>query len=246
MKAFLLAGGFGTRLKPLTDTIPKCLVPIDGKPLLAYWLEQLVEHGCHDILINTHYLHESVEAFIKSSPYKRNVTLVHEPELLGTLGSIRAYRSFFEGEATLIAHADNFCITDWEGFKAAFATRPPSCKLTMMLFKTPTPWSCGIVKTNELGVLTQYIEKPESAKRNPAEFGDLANAAVVIASSHAIEDMCAMPKQHDDLCRDYLPLQVARANTFLNNGIHIDIGTPETYAMANALMQQSVSYSESD
>lgn len=242
MKAFLLAGGFGTRLKPLTDTIPKCLVPIDGKPLLAYWLEQLVEHGCHDILINTHYLHESVEAFIEASPYKRYVTLVYEPELLGTLGSIRKYRDFFDDKANLIAHADNFCITDWPEFKAAFSQRPEPCNLTMMLFKTPTPWSCGIVKTDAKGVLTDYIEKPQTAKVTPEQFGNLANAAVVIADPSAIEAMCAMPKRYDDLCRDYLPLQQSRANTFLNEGIHIDIGTPETYAMANALMQQSVSH----
>lgn len=238
MKALLLAGGYGTRLKPLTDHTPKCLVPIAGKPLLGYWLEQLAEHGCEKMLVNTHYLHEKVEAYISSSPYQDLVELVYEPQLLGTLGSIRAYRGFFDDEETLIAHADNFCLTDWQGFKLAFAQRPASANVTMMLFKTPTPWSCGIVKTDANGVLTDYIEKPQAAKQHPEQFGDLANAAVVIASQAGLDDMCAMPIECDDMCRDYLPQQIGRANTFLNQGVHIDIGTPQTYALANNVMRQ--------
>ncbi|MCY7296201.1 nucleotidyltransferase family protein [Alteromonas sp. a30] len=239
MKALLLAGGFGTRLKPLTDHTPKCLVPIAGKPLLGYWLEQLAEHDCHKIIVNTHYLHKQVENYIEASPYRHLVELVYEPVLLGTLGSIRAYRDFFDEDATLIAHADNFCLTDWQGFKQAFTQRPASARLTMMLFKTPTPWSCGIVKTDANGLLSDYIEKPQAAKEEPERFGYLANAAVVITSQAGLDDMCALQDQYDDLCRDYLPLQIGRANTYLNQGIHIDIGTPQTYALANRLMQKS-------
>jgi mannose-1-phosphate guanylyltransferase len=56
MKAFLMAAGYGTRLKPITDTIPKCLVPINDKPLLAYWDELFEKHGVDEVLINVHYL----------------------------------------------------------------------------------------------------------------------------------------------------------------------------------------------
>ena len=61
MRAILLAAGLGTRLRPITDKIPKCLVPINGKPLIDYWLEQLTKAGIEKFLINTHYLHEKVE-----------------------------------------------------------------------------------------------------------------------------------------------------------------------------------------
>ena len=91
-KALLLAGGMGTRLKPLTDSIPKCLVPIGGKPLLAYWLESLSKAGVERILINTHYLSEQVIAFCKQSQYSQLLDLVHESALLGTAGTIRANR----------------------------------------------------------------------------------------------------------------------------------------------------------
>lgn len=71
MKALLLAAGFGNRLKPITDYMPKCLVPINGKPLLAYWIENLVAAGVQEILINLHYKADQVQAFVDHSPIKR-------------------------------------------------------------------------------------------------------------------------------------------------------------------------------
>ena len=76
MKAILLAAGLGTRLKPLTNTIPKCLVPISGRPLLSYWLEKLANLGINEILINVHYLAEQVENYISQSPYRDKITIV--------------------------------------------------------------------------------------------------------------------------------------------------------------------------
>lgn len=246
MKAFLLASGKGTRLRPITDHTPKCLVEIAGKPLLAYWLEQLVSHGFRDILINTHYLHEQVEAFIAESAFRQWVTLVYEPELLGTLGSVKANRDFFApdtinnpSDVNLIVHADNFCLTDWKAFLGEYQQRPAHCDLTMMLFHTPTPWSCGLVKTDKNGVLSEYLEKPQEAKTQPEKYGTLANAAVFIANQQALNRLCALPPEKHDLCRDFLPLQTGNANTFVNTDVHIDIGTPETYALANQLMLQA-------
>jgi mannose-1-phosphate guanylyltransferase len=70
MKSLLLAAGLGTRLRPITDTVPKCLVPIQGKPLLAYWLDLLKPDAENPALINTHYLPGLVGDFIKTSPWK--------------------------------------------------------------------------------------------------------------------------------------------------------------------------------
>jgi len=64
-KAFLLAAGLGTRMRPLTNEIPKCLLPIGGKPLLQIWLEHLGKNRVNEVLINTHWHHEKVEAFVK-------------------------------------------------------------------------------------------------------------------------------------------------------------------------------------
>jgi len=66
LKAFLLAAGIGKRLRPLTNDIPKCLLPIGGKSLLQIWLEHLRQHGIDEVLINTHWHHEKVEEFIST------------------------------------------------------------------------------------------------------------------------------------------------------------------------------------
>lgn len=235
MRAFLLAGGYGTRLKPLTDSTPKCLVSIGGRPLLAYWLEQLAELGCKDILINTHYLHKKVEDFIERSPYSKSVKTTYEPALLGTLGSIKANREFFCDDINLIAHADNFCITDWRTFIRDFVHRPPTIHMSMMLFETPTPWSCGLVKVDAHGILTEFLEKPTAAKTHPDAFGKLANAAVFLFDKKGIKALCDTAEEHSDLCRDFLPHQIGKAMTFLNTDVHIDIGTPETYELAQVI-----------
>ena len=73
MKALLLSAGLGTRLAPLTNTIPKCLVPIGGIPLIDYWLAQLIPSGFDNILINTHHLSETVQTYLKKSPWKNNI-----------------------------------------------------------------------------------------------------------------------------------------------------------------------------
>ena len=78
MKAILLAAGLGTRLAPITNSIPKCLVPVHGKPLLAYWLDTLIALGVQEVLINLHYLPQQVRDFIAYSEYKAIVTLVEE------------------------------------------------------------------------------------------------------------------------------------------------------------------------
>ena len=94
MRAMLLAAGYGTRLRPLTNSIPKCLVPINGKPLLQIWLERLTAADIGPFVINTHHLAEQVRAFIAASPYRNEVTLVHEPELCGTAGTLIANLGF--------------------------------------------------------------------------------------------------------------------------------------------------------
>src|SRR6185369_5050861 len=98
MKALILAAGLGTRLRPLTNTIPKCLVPIGGKPLLEYHLDSLSKHGIKDVLINTHYLPEQVEEYIAA--YRKNhshisITTCFEKELLGSAGTLKANEDLF-------------------------------------------------------------------------------------------------------------------------------------------------------
>jgi mannose-1-phosphate guanylyltransferase len=85
LRALLLAAGLGTRLRPITLHTPKCLVSINGEPLLGRWLRQLDSAGCEAVLINTHYLADQVEAFLQERPAgPMRVHTIHEPKLLGT------------------------------------------------------------------------------------------------------------------------------------------------------------------
>src|ERR1035438_711872 len=97
MKAFLLAAGNGTRLRPLTDTIPKCMVPIQGMPLLGIWLEWCRHNGIDEVLINVHAHPDAVAAYL-GGEFGVKVTISEEKELLGSAGTLLANREFVEGE----------------------------------------------------------------------------------------------------------------------------------------------------
>ena len=139
MRALLLAAGLGTRLQPLTNYLPKCLVPVHGRPLLDYWLENLLNHGIEQILINTHYMAPMVRQYLNQSTWLPYIKIVHEEILLGTGGTILKNRDFFKKETFLVAHADNLTIFDMQDFASQHATRPAGTELTMMVFETPDP-----------------------------------------------------------------------------------------------------------
>src|ERR1700691_1289584 len=98
MKAFLLAAGHGTRLRPLTDNLPKCLLPIKGTPLLAIWLEQCRRFGINEVLVNIHSLAAQVRDFLEQNRNGVQVHVVEEPALLGSAGTLRANANWVAGE----------------------------------------------------------------------------------------------------------------------------------------------------
>lgn len=235
MKAVLLAAGLGTRLRPLTDAVPKCLVPIHGRPLLAIWLESLDAAGIGPFLVNTHHLAADVQRFVELSPYHSDVTLVHEPSLLGTGGTLLANRSFFGRGPVLVAHADNICLCDWRAFVRAHENRTPGTVLTMMTYVTDTPESCGIVQLNDRGVVIGFHEKVA----NPP--GNLANGAVYIVEQEVVEFMAALPTSTVDFSTEVLPHFVGRMQTWQNVGPHRDIGTISSWQAAQADVDVKIS-----
>lgn len=226
MRALLLAGGLGSRLRPLTDRIPKCLVPIHGKPLLEYWLDLLFQCGIESALVNTHYLPEPVRAFVEASPWRDRITLVHEDVLLGTGGTVLRNRDFFDGRAFIVAHADNLTRFDPGAFIARHQARPAECKITMMTFETDDPRSCGIVEEDERGVVVKFHEKVQHPP------GNHANAAVYIFEPSVIEFLGAQGKVVIDLSTEVIPHYIGRIATFHNTKYHRDIGSPESLARA--------------
>jgi mannose-1-phosphate guanylyltransferase len=224
MKALLLSAGVGSRLRPVTDYIPKCLVPINGKVLLEYWLENLTNAGISEFIINTHYMYEAVEEYISTSQYKDRVTLVYEEKLLNTGGTLLENRALLKDEPFMLVHADNLSFCDYGAFIQAH--KDANMIMTMMLFETDTPSSCGIVKLDERGIVQEFHEKVKNPPSN------LANAAVYIFQPEIFSLLEEIQKPFLDISLDLLPSLMGKTNTYLNDVYHRDIGTLESYALA--------------
>lgn len=219
MKAILLAAGLGTRLKPLTDIWPKCLMPIQGRPLLEYWLDDFQKLGLNEIVINTHHHPEIVAEFLRRPKFGTDLIVAYEQELLGTAGTLRRNGELLAGDSILVAHADNWCRCDLEDFlRFHFNGRPAGTEITMMTFETTNPESCGIVEIDDSGVVRGFHEKVT----NPP--GNLANAAVYIIEPCVLEWLRSRPEVCD-FSTGVLPEFVGRIATWKNSGVHRDIGT---------------------
>ncbi|PKL37594.1 MAG: nucleotidyl transferase [Spirochaetae bacterium HGW-Spirochaetae-1] len=110
MKAFLLAAGFGERLRPLTERVPKSLVPVAGIPVICYALAMLKEAGISDIMCNVHYRHEDVmDFFAGNDSFGMNVSFSIEDSILGTGGGLKKCQSWFGEDDFIIINSDIIC-----------------------------------------------------------------------------------------------------------------------------------------
>ncbi len=226
MRALLLAAGIGTRLRPMTYSVPKCLVEINGRPLLDYWIELLSKGGIVDILINLHYLPNAVRSFLNSRKYPVNITTVYEENLLGTGGTLLKNREFFQGESAMLVHADNLSRFDVHDFIQKYEGREKGIEITMITFRTDVPETCGIVELDERGIVRAFHEKV----KNPP--GNLASGAVYIVSPVIMDFLAGLGKEVIDFSTEVLPHFIGRINTFHNHIYHRDIGTVESVLIA--------------
>jgi mannose-1-phosphate guanylyltransferase len=223
VKAFLLAAGVGSRLRPLTDTTPKCLVTIDGAPLVDIWLRQLAAAGVDEVLVNVHHLAEQVEAHLAARPQPVTVRTVYEPTLLGSAGTLLANRGFVDGEELFLAvNGDNLTDVDLRGLVEAH--RAAAVMATLALYRAPDPRACGVVELRD-GVMVSFEEKPAHPR------GDLANAGLYVFSPDVID--LVQPPLPRDIGYDVLPQLVGRAGgVSVGDAYFADIGTPEALERA--------------
>jgi mannose-1-phosphate guanylyltransferase len=228
MQALLLAAGFGTRLRPITDRVPKCLVTIRGQPLLQYWLDAVLEAGVDRVLVNTHYLSEAVEAFLATYPARDKVEMAFEPELLGTGGTIATNAAFFGDDAALVVHADNLSDLNLAAMVAAHRRRPARCAMTMATFDTDTPRSCGIVERDGEDVVVAFHEKVEDPP------GARANAAVYVVEPEVIRLCETRFSGFLDFSTEIIPHFMGRILAHHHGGYHRDIGSLDSLRQARA------------
>ena len=226
-KAVLLAGGLGTRLRPLTETVPKCLVDIGGQPLLDYWIDGLERAGIRELLINTHHLPEPVRAHLAELRSARGLSIqeAYEPKLLGSAGTLTANRDFAGGaDEVVIIYADN--LSDMDLGASLRFHRGHGDPFTMVLFHTTRPKECGIASMDGASRIVEFEEKPKEPKSN------LANAGVYVLSADAYREIADM--HAFDLGFDVLPRFVGRMRGYAHEGYHLDIGHMAALEQARA------------
>ena len=230
MKAFLLAAGEGRRLRPLTDTVPKCLVPICGTPLLAIWLTALERGGVTDVLINLHYAHDQVGRFLEGWQSALRVETVYEPQLLGSAGTVLANRSFVSGAPSfMVAYADNLTTIDLRRM-AAFHEHTPTA-LTMAVQPTDRPSQKGTVVLDGRSRIVAFEEK------SPTPTSNLANAGVYMVRQTAFDYFPATLPAGEvlDFGHHVLPRMAPDLTAYFVEELLIDVGTLDDYEKAQRL-----------
>jgi mannose-1-phosphate guanylyltransferase len=228
----LTAAGVGSRLRPVTDALAKCLVPIAGRPLLDYWFDAFARAGIREVLINTHHLPEQVRGFIeaKNATGRFRVREAHEPTLLGSAGTISANKDFVPINAeALIIYSDNLSDINLSAFLAYH--RSHTDPFTMLLFRAQFPEKSGIaeVDAGTRGRVLSFVEKPTQPRSN------LANAGVYAMTGECWHEVASW--NAFDIGFDVLPRLVGRMHAVEIAGeigsYHRDIGTHESLAVAN-------------
>jgi mannose-1-phosphate guanylyltransferase len=222
MKAFLLAAGHGTRLRPLTDRIPKCLVPIRGVPILNIWLELCRRAGIRELLVNLHAQADVVRSALHE--YRGiKVRLSEEQVLQGSAGTLLANRQWVASEPEFwVLYADVLTTTDLTRMLEAHRRRKPPA--TIGLSQVNAPSRCGVVTFDESMIATEFVEKPEHPKGNWAFSGLLIGTPELL---DAIPAQCPA-----DLGYDVLPKLVGRMLAYPISDYLVDIGTMESYQAA--------------
>lgn len=167
-QAVILSAGFGTRLRPITDNIPKVMVPLAGKPLLQWHIEELKLHGVKEFFINLHYLPEKItEYFGDGSKFGVKIHYAkEEPEILGTAGGIKNFQNIL-GDHFFVLYGDTFYEIHFGHLADFYLSRKNPIGVATMR-KTDHPWDSDLAVIGEENRITQFLIKPH--KELPADY----------------------------------------------------------------------------
>jgi mannose-1-phosphate guanylyltransferase len=225
MKAILLAGGKGTRLRPLTIHTPKPIVPIFDRPFLHYQLDLLRQvSGIDEVVLSLNYQPRRIEEiFGDGSESGLAIRYVVEPEPLGTAGAVR-YAGESLHESVVVFNGDVLTQVDLNAVIALHRER--KARATIVLTPVENPTAYGLVETDAQGNIQRFLEKP-----NPDEITcNTINAGIYVLEPDTFD---RIPKNMPwSIERSFFPSLIERGETFvayISNGYWIDIGTPEKY-----------------
>jgi NDP-sugar pyrophosphorylase family protein len=235
MKGMILAAGEGRRLRPLTNYLPKPMLPVAGRPLLEHTIIHLRDCGITDLAINLHHLPAAVMDYFGDGS-RWGVTLRYsvEERLLGSAGGVKRLQSFFN-ETFWVYYGDVFT---WADLRPMLALHRQSGVLaTMGLYRVSDPWNRGIVRLDDTQAIVQFVEKPPRDQ----VFSNLANAGIYVLEPEVLDQIPA--GQVWDFGRDVFPGMLAdgiRTAGYVIEDPLIDIGLPEKYQEANRIASTKI------
>ena len=231
MRALLLAGGAGTRLRPLTDDRPKPMVDIGGEPAIARALRWLHLQGVTQVAINLHAHPEVLRHFVgDGTRFGVAVTYSLETEILGTAGALRPLHDFFRDEDPfLVLYGDVLTDLDLRPVRRAHAE---SCAdATIVLTRVDDPTRAGIVAFDGDSRITRFVEKPGADE----VFSDWANAGIYLCGPAVLR--YATHEGAQDFARDLFPAMLrdgCHLQASPTDALVIDFGSPERLELARA------------
>ena len=228
MKAMILAAGQGTRLRPITDEIPKPMAPLAGKPLLEYNIELLKKHDVREIAINLHYRPETItNHFGNGTKWGVQITYSWESKLLGTAGAVKKLESFFTDAPFLLLYGDNLSncnltrLIDFHQAKKGIAT--------IALYKREDVSQSGIAQLDKDARILRFLEKP----RPEQVFSHFVNAGIYVLEPHILKYIPS--EQPYDFSRELFPKLLnggKRLYSYVMTEELLWVDTPEDYQRA--------------
>jgi NDP-sugar pyrophosphorylase family protein len=240
MKGVIIAGGPGTRLRPLTYTRPKPIVPVANKPFLDYQVELLKRHGIKDIIFCTNYMAEMIEAhFGDGSSHGVKMNYVIEENPLGTAGAVKNAERLFKGDTILVFNGD--VLTDFDLSAILASHKKNKATVTLTLRGVPSPSPYGVIITDEKGRALEFREPSEELKKSLAKNPnvevtgtDYINAGTYVIESEIFDTVPADTSYSFE--RQLFPGLLASGAgvyTYIAEGYWLDIGRPQQYIEAH-------------
>lgn len=228
MKAMILAAGLGTRLRPLTNTIPKPLLPVAGTPLIVWNLLLLKRHGFHDVIINLHHLGPMIEQTLgNGSKYGVRIYYSHEPVILGTGGGIKQAEPNFSGEPVLVVNGDTLFELNLEALCQFHRQRKAAATLVLRRDADAAGWGLVEVDSDQRIIRITGRGKAEPGQTLPRMF-----AGIHVLQPRLLRDV---KKGKESSIIEAYVAAIQRDEPvygFDMEGYWSDVGTPERYAQA--------------
>ena len=228
MKAAIMAGGFGTRLRPLTSNVPKPMIPVANKPMMEHVVDLLREHGITDLVALLHFQPELIEGhFGDGSEFGVRMTYVNAGEDYGTAGAVKNAASQLEGPFLVIS---GDLLTDFNLAAAMEFHRERGADLTIMLTRVENPLQYGVVITEPDGRISRFLEKPTWSE----VFSDTVNTGIYLLDPSVMD--LIPPNREFDFGRDLFPLMMREGKKlfgYIAPGYWRDIGDLLEYRLAH-------------